>query len=289
MLRISHNCGFFSCCYVRLDEILKYYNLHKKLPSKVDSTDQFKDYKPGDHSENIVPYFFVEDQKYLDSIDIVFTKPLQISSSHEEPQFSNYRLLNFDDMKPFLKKYFSLSNDVKNCITFLDNKYSLSDINYNNICAIFFRGNDKSKETNQPSYEEMIQKASTILTHNPNIKFLIQTDEREFLEAFLKCFPNNSFYFKEIPNTPKMYGSMQHILPPQYKIPCTQLFVAAIHIIARCKYVIHTSGNCELWIALTRGHANGLYQYLSPIKHFWWNQQLNPSYDPNKTNFWIES
>ena len=45
MIKISHNSGFFSCCSVKLTEIVKFINLNKRLPDHVDSSKQFRLYK----------------------------------------------------------------------------------------------------------------------------------------------------------------------------------------------------------------------------------------------------
>lgn len=70
MLKITHNGGFFSCCNVRLLEILNYFHQNLKLPETVDSSYQFEHYRyrDGDLSKDFfqdrndieIPY-----QKYI--------------------------------------------------------------------------------------------------------------------------------------------------------------------------------------------------------------------------------
>ena len=57
-LRIRHNGGFFSCCSGRLHHIIKFINLHKKLPNIVDSSEQFKLYKKNNDKKDITFHFF---------------------------------------------------------------------------------------------------------------------------------------------------------------------------------------------------------------------------------------
>ena len=45
MLKINHNSGFFSCCSVKLREIVDFINSNKRIPDIVDSSEQFKWYK----------------------------------------------------------------------------------------------------------------------------------------------------------------------------------------------------------------------------------------------------
>jgi len=54
----------------------------------------------------------------------------------------------------------------------------------------------------------------------------------------------------------------------------------------KCKYIIHTSGNGELWITLWRGNSKNMLQYLNPKEYI--HGVYNEFYNPNKTEFWIK-
>ena len=45
VLYTRHNSGFFSCCSVKLNNIVDYINNQHKIPKHVDSSEQFKWYK----------------------------------------------------------------------------------------------------------------------------------------------------------------------------------------------------------------------------------------------------
>ena len=109
-------------------------------------------------------------------------------------QWHEYKKLDFKKLSPIVEKYFTPSSEIKQIKSKMENKYS---INYNNICVLFYRGNDKGREIILCNYDVLISKAKEILETNPNILFLIQSDETEFIEAVQKEFPNNSFYFKD--------------------------------------------------------------------------------------------
>lgn len=72
-------------------------------------------------------------------------------------------------------------------------KYNLIE-NYENICVLFYRGNDKITEIKLPSYSDYIGYAKRVQNENPKVLYLIQSDETEFIETMTKEFPN-SFYF----------------------------------------------------------------------------------------------
>ena len=60
MIKIKHNAGFFSCCSVRLDKIINYYNKNRCLPERVNSRKQFKWYKPVGKEEKDITYNYFE-------------------------------------------------------------------------------------------------------------------------------------------------------------------------------------------------------------------------------------
>jgi hypothetical protein len=279
MLKITHNAGFFSCCSIKLEKILEYFNNNKVLPYIVDTSEQFAYYK--DHADcGDITY------KYFSQIDnkiINYSKDINISSSNKEPQFSEYNKLNFNDLKPFIDKYFSLSNTIIRIIDIFIKKYN---IDLDNTCGIMYRGNDKAKETIQPSYNDFILKALNIKQKNNTIRFLVQTDELEFLNEFSK-YVSNSFHIEETPKIKKNQTSIQYILQPNQKFIRTASYIASLYIMSKCRYIITTSGNGEMWMVLYRGHSNGIYQYLRPKEYIY--DVKNESYDPNQEYFWIDN
>ena len=277
-LKITHSSGFFSCCTIKLEKILEYYRKYKKLPDIIDGSEQFRDYKIDDSKDITYVYFKKENDENIPYVKDIFT-----TSTNKEQQFSEYNKLNFNDLKPFITKYFSPSEKVETIISFFLNKYK---IDFNNTCAIRYRGNDKAIETIQPSYQEMVQKAKYIKRNNTSMRFLVQTDELEFLNYFLSIV-HNSFHIEEIPKMKKQNTSMQFIGDDKDKLRDTIFYIASLHIMSKCKYIITTSGNGEMWMVLYRGNSKGVFQYLQP-KEFIYNVK-NESYDPNKKYFWVDN
>ena len=132
----------------------------------------------------------------------------------------------------------------------------------NNICVLFYRGNDKNRETKICGYNEYIEKANDVLKKNPNIKFLIQSDETEFIEEMLKKYPNNSFYFKDEIRHMKKCNNTVDIVFKHLNNEFSKYFLAIMIIMSKCKYVILGSGNCPLWIIFYRGNVVNVYQQL---------------------------
>ena len=250
-LIITHNSGFFSCCSVRLDNIVKYFNQNRTLPVIVDSSAQFDWYKPPrSHKASIVETYFT-----TDLIVIPFRGPINYGHWF---QLIDYKKIEFKAIQPFITKYFSPSQEIQELLRQIETKYSLD---YSNLCVLFYRGNDKITETELSSYDEYIAKAKEIQEQNPSIRFLLQSDETEFLEALSSHFPN-SFYFKdEIRHIKKANTSVDKVFP-QDNYQFSKYFLAITLCMAKCKYVICGSGNCSIWIALYRGNTEGMYQHL---------------------------
>lgn len=266
VLTVTHNSGFFSCCCVRLLSIVDYYNKNKKLPDKVDSSNQFVRYKT-DKSIDYTPFFF----KSLDT-HIPYDSDIIILNEKREVQFSNYNLINFDKVIPLFTKYFTISDDVETIVNQLKTKYNLD---YNNTCAVLYRGNDKNRETKMAPYKVYIEKAKEIKQSNVDIKFLVQTDERQFLNEFIKHFPD-SIYFTETPTIGKSGHSVHKVIPISERKDAAINFLSAIINVSKCKHIITHTGNCSLFTILFRGNKNNVYQYFT--------ESLSP-FDPTNYSY----
>ena len=263
IIKITHNAGFFSCCSVRLTEIVKFINLHNKLPDIVDSSQQFQWYK---NKNKDITFDYFQDYKHI--LNICIINPINY---HDGPkwetqhQFTNYANLDYNGIMPLIKKYFSPSVEINNIINNIEAKHNLI---YENICVLFYRGNDKNRETLKCSYDEYFFYANEIIAKNPKIIFLIQSDETEFIEFMSNKFPNNSFFFKdEIRHMKKCNNTVDKIMKySNYEF--SKKYLAITIIMSKCKYIICGSGNCDMWIMFYRGNNNNVIQNLNRI---WYN------------------
>jgi hypothetical protein len=165
----------------------------------------------------------------------------------------------------FSKKYFSPSVEINKIVDNLEKKYNLI---YENICVLFYRGNDKIRETKKCGYEEYLNYANQLLENNPKIVFLIQSDETEFIEFMTTRFPNISFYFKdEIRHMKKCNDTVDKKMNSQ-NYEFSKKYLSITIIMSKCKYIICGSGNCDLWIMLYRGNNKNVIQNLNGI---WYN------------------
>jgi hypothetical protein len=251
-LKITHNAGFFSCCSIKLMEIVKSINLHHELPKSVDSSAQFRWYKHANQKD--ITYEYFEHPDLLPAVE--WTTPINY---HPNDQFKNYSMLDYAAISPLIEKYFSLSKSIQDLVKAIEEKYAVDPAN---VCVLFYRGNDKKTETTLPTYEDYVEYSKRILAANPAIKFLIQSDETEFIELFSSLYPTNSFYFKdEIRHIKKCNSTVDKVLRHQNYL-FSKYYLAITVIMAKCKFLICGSGNCSIWIALYRGNAHNVYQFL---------------------------
>ena len=253
MLKVSHNhvAGFYSCCSIKLHNIVEYFNKNKMLPDTIDGSELFYWYKPmNDKQSDITFQYFKEPSASIDYTEIKY--------DHED-QFRPYKNLNLESLKPLLKLYFEPSTLINEIVTFLENKYK---IDYTNLCVLFHRGNDKATETKLCTYNDYKQKAFELQRENPSIKFLLQSDETEFLEDFSKTFPGSLVFHEEIRHIKKANMTVD-IVYEQFNNAYSKLFMAIMIIMSKCKYIVFGSGNCSIWIVFYRGNTTNVYQNLN--------------------------
>jgi uncharacterized protein YbaA (DUF1428 family) len=280
MLKINHSSGFFSCCTVRLEAILGYFNEHKKVPDGVDSSNQFHHYKPSTSNADITHTFF--ENKYL---NIPYESDVRVTSTNLEQQFSNYNLLNYKQLKPFVDTYFSVTPLIDETIKKFEDKYHIDP---ENTCVLFYRGLAKYWETNLATYDDYIKKAEEIRAKHPTMTLLLQSDETEFYMAMKAKF-DNVIIFDEARHISKVHADaipdVERSLTQDARVEHSVNFLAIVKIMSKCKYVVTYSGNSALWICLFRNNFNGVIQYLAPKEYIYGVKSL--TYDPSQTNFWI--
>jgi hypothetical protein len=251
-VQVGKGGGFFSCCSCRLDAIVDYINTYMTYPDNVDSSKQFNPYKIGLPKNQDITFVYFEHYNNINTN--LLPTPIIYNQSY---QWHTYKNLNFEKLSPIVEKYFTPSTEIKKIKSNIEIKYA---IDYANICVLFYRGNDKGREIILCGYDVLISKAREIKETNPNIKFLIQSDESEFIEAVQKEFPDNSFYFKdEIRHMSKTRNTVDLVFRND-NFKFSKYFLAITLIMSQCKYVICASGNCDIWITLFRKNCDNVFQ-----------------------------
>jgi hypothetical protein len=230
--------------------IVEYFNSNKKLPEVVDTSASFEWYKINTSRDTTFDYFM----DYNKTADIEYVKDIDYDHEH---QYLNYSQLDYTGLNSFIKKYFSPSNEIEEIIECVEKKYN---IDYDNTCVLFYRGNDKNRETRICDYDEYIKVANKIREENPGICFLIQSDETEFIEKMFSEFPNNTFCFRdEIRHIRKQNSSVDFLMKDNIFV-FSKNYLAITMIMSKCKFVVCGSGNCSIWIMFYRGNNKNVYQ-----------------------------
>ena len=172
-------------------------------------------------------------------------------------------------MKPLIDKYFDPSIKIKEKILIIKEKYR---INYEKILAVYYRSTDKSKETNIPSIETIINKIYEVKKINPELQILYMTDDLNSKKKMRNQFKN----VITIDEVDKYYSrSYDHAL----------WFMASVIIMSKAHSIITTSGCVSNWMVFYRNNSKIIYQYLSPKKYIYGVK--NKFYDPNQQDFWL--
>jgi hypothetical protein len=247
----AHKAGFFSCCSIMLHTIIRYINRYRKLPEKIDTRQLFLWYKPNAlREEDIFSSYF----QYTKTISIPYRQIIDYEHTYQYLPFKN---LQFSQILPCIKRYFEPSNEIKEILRDLEITYG---IDYSNTCTLFYRGNDKATEMPLAPYSEYIEKAKQIQTNNPSIRFLLQSDEEEFVDTMLKEFPS-AFYFKEESRRiPKSVSTVDKI-EEEKNFHFSKYYLAITLCMSKTKFILCGSGNCSIWICFYRGNANGIQQF----------------------------
>ena len=247
-----HGAGFFSCCSVKLNNLVEVINSIRKLPNSVDSTQLFEKYKKKGKRGEDITFDYFEHYENIKDVNIIYP----IDYKHND-QWKNYCNLDFKGITPIIKKYFSPSIKINTIVKNLQKKYNIV---YNNTLSVYYRGTDKYIETPLASYDEFYEKILKIRDINININILVQSDSAQFidyinsknLERVIIIDENKiSYTNKGIHNehsSDKNYQDMFY-------------FLSTIIIMSKCKYIICSSGNCAIWTMLYRGHNKNIIQY----------------------------
>jgi len=250
-LKIEHNWGFFSCCSVVIHYLADLINTSHARSVILDTSTSFSWYKKNETDGDVMPEYF----KPYDYTELIDGDSLDFTHNH---QYIDYTKLRFDQLNPLVEKYFTPNDSIMSIVSDIERRYGITD--YNNICTIFYRGNDKCLEAKMCGYNEFLEKARLVESQCPGVRFLIQSDETEFLEK-MSSELKNSFYLKDdirhmnraVDTVDRRYKESNNEYSKKY--------LAITLIMSKCKYVVCPSGNCSLWIALFRKNADNFYQW----------------------------
>jgi len=250
----SHDAGLFSTTTIMLFQIINYYKKNNNNPTTLDSSNVFSWYRYT--NEDIFFNFFKI--KNLNSLNNISLNNFDYDL-RGDIQFKKYSDCNLDVYFKYVDVYFNLSNKVMDIYENMIHKYK---INADNMCSLFLRGNDKATECDIPTYDKYIEKGNELLRLNPNLTFLIQSDEKEFIDTMSVHFPNNIIFTDEIRTISK--NRFQTVdkrgKTPEINHKYALNFLAVVYIMSKSKYVVCNSGNISFWILMYRKQIDNYFQ-----------------------------
>lgn len=261
ILHIIHNAGLFSCSSIALEEIMIYYNQYKKLPDAVRRETQYMYYKSAAW-DNLIPLLFKETEDA-----IPYERDARITYDDKWFQWSDYKLIDFESVKPFVNKYFQPSDKVLERVAQLEQDYQ---IDYKNTVGVLYRGNDKQKECSIAPYEAFGQRIINVVKEDFGVQYkedripriLVSPDETEFYDYMSNVWdarfvaPSQWLHMPKDSNT-AIFMHLPHSERPEHAINT----LAMIIMLSKCKHLVTHSGNMSFWCVLYRGHMNNVHQW----------------------------
>ena len=246
MIKVTHNCGFFSCCSVKLHYIVEYFNKEKQLPDSVDSSEQFLIYKPLNMLHKDITYDFFK-KPTMETIEYT-SKIIYDWDASLRP----YNTLPFDKLKPFVDNYFSPSDEILEISEHLIKKYNLD---VNNLCAVYYRGTDQYKDVPYDIMNTYIEKMKKL----KNMTFLVQSDDQHFINLVNENFDSNIIIIIEENYISSIRKGVHDQFNGNMNYVMIKFFFATLLIIAKCKYIICSPySNGSLWCVLYKGNIDNI-------------------------------
>lgn len=250
-----HNYGFFSCCSIRLHDIIQYFNLHKTLPDSVDSSTLYDMYKPKGKTDITFDLF---EHYNTQDMDIKYTDYVYINVDNF--QYANYRHAPYPIISPFVKKYFTPSAHILQKSHSFISEYN---IDVDNCVAVYYRGTDKSSETKLGCYEMYFEKLLELCDKYPDSQILLQTDTSQFIDYMKsKLGSNIPIIINHTKNTYNSVG-VHYSQTQDENYTEIQNLLAICLLISKCRSIIMSSGNVSTWIMHYREHQDNIHQCLN--------------------------
>jgi len=261
MLKITHDCGFFSCCSVRLWRITDYFNSNQKLPTDVDSSEQFSFYKNNEENGRDITFDFFKHYNDI-NIEIDFKR---VNAFPVNEWAYNYKTLDYATLIPIVRKYNTPSTEIINIQNDLINEYQIET---DNCIAIYYRGTDKYHDMILDDYDKYYNKLVELINEkesgNENIQIIIQTDTAQFLDYMKERNLKNVKIIVQNPTSSTTEG-VHSMYRGNKNYNDMKYLMATFLILSKCKYIICSSSNCSYYMMLFRENANNIYQFKNNV------------------------
>jgi len=129
------------------------------------------------------------------------------------------------------------------------------NIDYENTIGLCYRGTDKWLEIAQIQPEYYIQEVKRLITKEPGLRILIQTDQQQIRDLLAEALGERAFFLSELPvsSSPIPVHDLSDSERGISNFENDQRMLAVVTILSKCKYTITHTGSIGLWTYLFRG------------------------------------
>lgn len=252
----SFSAGFFACCSTKLVRLIEYYKKWQKVPEYIDGTFLFQLYKPNNMRNKDVTTCFFQPYNHEPKGGLSPDAEYNIHT-----QVRNYHAVKYDKLAPYIANFFNPTQEIQSIENTLLEKYSIN-FEKQKYCGVYYRGLDKKNETKLGTYDMYGDKMTELLGQNAGLQFIVQSDEKGFMEYTYKRFPDAIVLSDENPTATSNIG-IHRLHTSDQNFSLIKTFFAIVLLLAKCQFLICSSGNCSMWMALYRGNASGIIQCLN--------------------------
>ena len=257
---MRHNSGFFSVCSTILETILRLHSWGIGTES-VDTRATHSVSRDPDGPEDVHAALF--GSPTAGSLPALEDRASTYGPFHASHCHWHYRALDFAAVTPFVRRHFTPMPEIAAIEERLLAEHGLDP---DRLLALYYRGTDKSSEVQPTEVARFIAEAERILSAEPGLRVLVQTDQQQVRDAIAAHFGSRCVYFADLPVTTGEVGLHHDARDLRGEFGMTrfgmaQHFLAAVRIMARARHVITGTSNVGLWIALFRGSVERLRQF----------------------------
>ncbi len=173
---------------------------------------------------------------------------------------ARYGRLRLHSLLPFIHRWFMPATPVNQLVdSFIRN----AGINPASTIAVLYRGTDKSTEVRLVPPQAYLVQAIELLRLNPEFTVLIQTDQKQVRDLFVKEFGQRCRFIADMPVTAgtKVLHELSTSELTLPRLQFAQSLIAACEVVSRCSYIINHTGNMALWSVLYRGSTERTVQF----------------------------
>lgn len=169
-----------------------------------------------------------------------------------------YSELDFAQLRPYVKAFFSPSRAVKNLISEIVNEYLMAPGSYSCLC---YRGTDKYTELRLESPQKFSLACNALMLQNNfnSSPLLIQTDDMSAYEQICASLNIEHFRITQMPMTREKMAIHLHNMRNRKEF--SKLLLAVNLLISKSKILVTHTGNMALWQFLYRGNSVNTIQF----------------------------